>query len=321
MVYSGEDESGWAFSNREAAAGARHAGRGWLFPRQGADKQFPRDKTYRLDERAEIYTRYGLLWTRVDSTDEELEIEKEIGLRHYLRGDRIEDPCRGAPRLIIAIRGTKENRFQDARDDKRIASHTLHHSPRFQKCQELVKKMIQKFEQNCDGRRSDVFIAGDSLGAAIALAIGTDHAALNQRYAVHGFNPTLVTDNSFPNGIVRQVLNVANESMLATVKQVRVISESKLLYQRCRRTISITLQVFQIGSDLLLLSAVEMQRKHITRATFTCPRNDLPFTIWIQDLEVASWASIFSRWRSTEEQYLSLFRCFKLDLTCSFYLQ
>jgi hypothetical protein len=41
-----------------------------------------------------------------------------------------------------------------------------------------------------------------------------------------------------------------------------------------RRTISIQLQVFQIGPDVLLLSPVEMQRKHITEATFTCPLND-----------------------------------------------
>ena len=77
-----------------------------------------------------------------------------------------------------------------------------------------MKILIQKFEQNYDGRRSDIFIAGHPLGAAIALAIGTDLAALHQRYAVHAFNSTLVTDNFFLNvSIVRQVLDVADKSI------------------------------------------------------------------------------------------------------------
>ncbi|XP_024368791.1 uncharacterized protein [Physcomitrium patens] len=84
---------------------------------------------YEADVRTELYT--AIYWTRMDELTFNLEDESTVGIRHYLRKDT--HPNAAAPRLVIALRGTKTSNARDILDDLRVMLNSLHQSTRHKK--------------------------------------------------------------------------------------------------------------------------------------------------------------------------------------------
>lgn len=92
----------------------------------------------------------------------------------------------GAPRIVVALRGTstKSNTFAgDLKLDLQIVKHRLHTTTRFKAAFDAVKKCV------CESGRENVWIAGHSLGAAMAMLAGRRMAEEGLFLEVHLFNP------------------------------------------------------------------------------------------------------------------------------------
>nr|PNR60262.1 hypothetical protein PHYPA_003055 [Physcomitrium patens] len=127
---------------------------------------------YEADVRTELYT--AIYWTRMDELTFNLEDESTVGIRHYLRKDT--HPNAAAPRLVIALRGTKTSNARDILDDLRVMLNSLHQSHPY------------------NGKPHEIYITGHSLGGAIALLIAKDLASMNppHRLETHLFNPPFI---------------------------------------------------------------------------------------------------------------------------------
>ncbi|XP_024367975.1 uncharacterized protein [Physcomitrium patens] len=146
---------------------------------------------YEADVRTELYT--AIYWTRMDELASNLEDEAMVGIRHYLRKDI--HPNAAAPRLVIALRGTKTSNARDIRDNVRVLLNSLHQSIRYKKCQEIVLDLVTKFQGHpYNGKPHEIYITGHSLGGAIALLIAKDLASMNppHRLETHLFNPPFI---------------------------------------------------------------------------------------------------------------------------------
>lgn len=96
----------------------------------------------------------------------------------------------GAPKIVVAFRGTitKPGSFAgDLRLDLQILRNRLHTTARFRTAFDAVKKYV------CDRGRENVWIAGHSLGAAMAMLAGRRMAEEGHFLEAHLFNPPFVS--------------------------------------------------------------------------------------------------------------------------------
>jgi len=92
----------------------------------------------------------------------------------------------GAPKIVVAFRGTipkSETFAADLKLDLKIVKNRLHTTARFKAAFDAVKKCV------CESGPENVWIAGHSLGAAMAMLAGRRIAEEGQFLEAHLFNP------------------------------------------------------------------------------------------------------------------------------------
>ncbi|KAI3914282.1 hypothetical protein MKW92_049691 [Papaver armeniacum] len=100
-----------------------------------------------------------------------------------------DDYPKGAPRYVVAFRGTMLNEDTAVRDillDINVFLNNLHHRSRFGKAMEAVENMV-----SVKGS-SDIWLAGHSLGSAIAMLVGKKMAKTGNFLVSYLFNPPFV---------------------------------------------------------------------------------------------------------------------------------
>lgn len=120
----------------------------------------------------------------------------------------------GAPKIVVAFRGTitKSGSFAgDLKLDLLILKNGLHTTARFRAAFEAVKKCV------CESGRENVWIAGHSLGAAMALLVGRRIAEEGQFLEAHLFNPPFISApvNRISNDKVKHGLHIARSLVAA----------------------------------------------------------------------------------------------------------
>lgn len=99
-------------------------------------------------------------------------------------------PTGYAPKFVIAFRGTitkKESRSQDLKLDFEFLKNGLDRTPRFEVAMQAVQNLVSTF-----GNRN-VWLAGHSLGSAIAMLAGKNMAKMGIKLATFLFNPPFVS--------------------------------------------------------------------------------------------------------------------------------
>lgn len=96
----------------------------------------------------------------------------------------------GAPKIVVAFRGTitkPGSLVGDLKLDLQILRNGLHTTARFRTAFDAVKKYV------CDRGRENVWIAGHSLGAAMAMLAGRRMGEEGQFLVAHLFNPPFLS--------------------------------------------------------------------------------------------------------------------------------
>ncbi|MCL7041380.1 hypothetical protein MKW94_028345, partial [Papaver nudicaule] len=96
---------------------------------------------------------------------------------------------KGAPKYVIAFRGTmvkEDSYFGDMKLNMNIMINTLHHRSRFKKAMEAVEKMVSK------KGASNIWLAGHSMGAAIAMLVGKSMAKDGIFLESYLYNPPFI---------------------------------------------------------------------------------------------------------------------------------
>jgi hypothetical protein len=99
-------------------------------------------------------------------------------------------PPPNSPQYVIAFRGTilkSDTRSQDINLNIKCTLNKLHHSPRFQQAMQCVRDRV-----NCAGA-PNVWLAGHSLGSAIALLAGKKMAKMGLKLETYLFNPPFLS--------------------------------------------------------------------------------------------------------------------------------
>jgi hypothetical protein len=120
----------------------------------------------------------------------------------------------GAPKIVVAFRGTitKSDTFAgDLKLDLQIVKNGLHTTARFREAFDAVKKCV------CENGRENVWIAGHSLGAAMAMLVGRRIAEEGQFLEAHLFNPPFFSApvDRISNDKVKRGLHVARSLVAA----------------------------------------------------------------------------------------------------------
>ncbi|XP_026438613.1 GDSL esterase/lipase At4g10955-like isoform X1 [Papaver somniferum] len=113
-----------------------------------------------------------------------------------------------APKYVIAFRGTSKNKdtvLEDMSCNMNILLNNLHSTPRFAKAMKVVRKMVS------ENGASNIWLAGHSLGAAMAMGTGKTMAKEGVFLEAYLFNPPFIAAPIEPigNRLVRYGLLVA----------------------------------------------------------------------------------------------------------------
>ncbi|GMY07520.1 GDSL esterase/lipase At4g10955-like [Fagus crenata] len=125
------------------------------------------------------------------------------------------NPARNSPQYVIALRGTilkSDTSLRDIILNIKCALNKLHHSPRFQVAMQNVERTF-----NLDGAPT-VWLAGHSLGSAIALLAGKKMAKMGYNLETYLFNPPFLSPSDifkyeWVNSVIRQVNSVCKASL------------------------------------------------------------------------------------------------------------
>ncbi|XP_016460324.1 GDSL esterase/lipase At4g10955-like [Nicotiana tabacum] len=135
------------------------------------------------------------------------------------------------PKYVIAFRGTiakKDSRSQDYKLDFKVIRNNLHNSSRFHIALQTVQSIVQNYGA------SDIWLAGHSLGSAIALTIGRDMVLkMGSHLETYLFNPPFaslpiekIKNEKLKHGI-RFAHSVVKAGLVAAVKSHRPDSPHK----------------------------------------------------------------------------------------------
>lgn len=99
-------------------------------------------------------------------------------------------PVQNAPNYAVAFRGTiinPESILRDIKLDAMCISHSLHKSSRFNDAMQQVRNLVETVGA------SNVWLAGHSLGSAIAMLVGKDMARAGIHLETYLFNPLFLS--------------------------------------------------------------------------------------------------------------------------------
>ncbi|KAE9452616.1 hypothetical protein C3L33_15481, partial [Rhododendron williamsianum] len=99
-------------------------------------------------------------------------------------------PLHSPPRYVVAFRGTMPRRktmLQDLKLDLKVIQNTLKQSPRFQLAMQAVQHTVPL------AGAANVYLAGHSLGAAMALLAGKNMAKMGCFLETYLFNPPFIS--------------------------------------------------------------------------------------------------------------------------------
>uniref|UniRef100_A0A2N9IUN4 Fungal lipase-type domain-containing protein n=1 Tax=Fagus sylvatica TaxID=28930 RepID=A0A2N9IUN4_FAGSY len=99
-------------------------------------------------------------------------------------------PAPNSPQYVIAFRGTilkSDTRSRDIKENVKCLLNKLHHSPRFQHALQCVHGTV-----NFDGAPT-VWLAGHSIGSAIALLAGKKMVKMGYNLETYLFNPPFLS--------------------------------------------------------------------------------------------------------------------------------
>lgn len=145
------------------------------------------------EESDEISRTTPVWWETFHYGIQELIFENEdergsfFGVVYHSKLDHNQDSKGGAPKIVVAFRGTMV-KIKDFHANSEIILNRLHSHPRCGKAVEVVQQLVQ-----CYGPQS-VCLAGHSNGAALALLVGRklaepEHGAERRLLEAHLFNP------------------------------------------------------------------------------------------------------------------------------------
>lgn len=109
--------------------------------------------------------------------------------------------CRfsAAPKVVVAVCGTRMDSGMDLRSDLRVLFERLHEDQRYDTLLDVVEK-----EVNEHGHQN-VAIAGHSLGAAFALLVGQKMVHNRKPVECHLFHPPFASAGGFNNKFLRRL--------------------------------------------------------------------------------------------------------------------
>ncbi|XP_044473292.1 GDSL esterase/lipase At4g10955-like [Mangifera indica] len=121
-----------------------------------------------------------------------------------------------APKYVIAFRGTlnkPDSRLRDAKLDIQAMCSKLHQSSRFQLAMQAVKDVVATVGPD------NIWLAGHSLGSAIALLVGKNMTKLNYPIETYLFNPPFfsVPIECISNKKVKHGIRMASSVMKAGI--------------------------------------------------------------------------------------------------------
>ncbi|XP_044461361.1 GDSL esterase/lipase At4g10955-like [Mangifera indica] len=121
-----------------------------------------------------------------------------------------------APKYVIAFRGTlnkPDSRLRDFKLDIQAIRSKLHQSSRFHLAMQAVQDVVA-----VEGA-ANIWLAGHSLGSAIALLLGKKMTRLNYPIETYLFNPPFVSlpIESIGNPMVKQGIRIANSVIKAGI--------------------------------------------------------------------------------------------------------
>lgn len=144
----------------------------------------------------------------------------------------VSSPPAGAPKIVVAFRGTVRTRGSLGRDllhDLHIVTNRLHTTARFQIGFDAVKANVEKYGSE------NVWIAGHSLGAAIGMLTGRKMVEEEGRFLeAHLFNPPFISSpvEKINNERIKRGLNFAGNLVRAGVAMTIQDKQAQMEVQR-----------------------------------------------------------------------------------------
>lgn len=140
-------------------------------------------------------------WTRMEVPGVSEDDEHSARVACYVKSGDHPDP--DAPKCVIAVHGTIPTQVNDLKDDVLIGLGVLATGPRYLLSEDLIRKFVMHFRKNVGGEDPlDIWIAGHSLGAEIAVIAGMKLAANDMKVSVCCFNWPKITVSSIVQTLV-----------------------------------------------------------------------------------------------------------------------
>lgn len=214
----------WSDSNHRRCVAASLVQGVYILERDRQDRRLGRDA---LAEKWWSFFNFKLLHPLVD----EAEGGSVFGAVYKWSKKAAGVPFRppGAPKIVVAFRGTitkPGSLVGDLKLDLHILRNGLHTTARFRTAFDAVKKYV------CDRGRENVWIAGHSLGAAMAMLAGRRMGEEGQFLEAHLFNPPFLSApvDRIKDKKVKRGLHIASTVVAAglalALKDKRSLTES-----------------------------------------------------------------------------------------------